>query len=243
MAAVTTQSSNTAADFSVAASGRRGVTTGGGAAAARRAAARRADRRAAGWAHVHPARTKVRSPACPRARCPGSAPAGFRWARARRSLRPRAARDIDRARLLAWQAREDRPAAPWCTRVHRVRCTRVHRAQNVVLVFRALLQSVTTQREGEEGKTSDNGAKVGLRPVAPQGARPRGQSQASRRGRPSKGKPKVEKPSLLDAPPGAAPRRLRRACGARSLVFGEVTTAEKSPDFTPPGGRVKVNLR
>ena len=46
MAAVATQSSNTAADFSVAASGRRGVTTGGGAAAARRAAARRADRRA-----------------------------------------------------------------------------------------------------------------------------------------------------------------------------------------------------
>ena len=118
---IATQSSNTAADFSVAASGGRGVTTGGGAAAARRAAARRADRRAAGWAHVHPARTKVRSPACPRARRPGSAPAAFRWARARRSLRPRAARDIDRARLLPWQAREDRPAAPWYTRVHRVR--------------------------------------------------------------------------------------------------------------------------
>ena len=43
--------------------------------------------------YVHPARTKVRSPACPRARRPGPAPAGFRWARARRSLRPRAARD------------------------------------------------------------------------------------------------------------------------------------------------------
>ena len=92
------------------------------AAAARRAAARRADRRAAGWAHVHPARTKVRSPARPRARRPGPAPAGFRWARARRSLRPRAARDIDRARLLPRQAREDRPAAPWYTRVHYIEC-------------------------------------------------------------------------------------------------------------------------
>ena len=68
------------------------------------------------------ARTKVRSPARPRARRPGPAPAGFRWARARRSLRPRAARDIDRARLLPWQAREDRPAAPWYTRVHYIEC-------------------------------------------------------------------------------------------------------------------------
>ena len=72
--------------------------------------------------YVHPARTKVRSPARPRARRPGPAPAGFRWARARRSLRPRAARDIDRARLLPRQAREDRPAAPWYTRVHYIEC-------------------------------------------------------------------------------------------------------------------------
>ena len=55
------------------------------------------------------ARTKVRSPARPRARHPApSAPLRVRRARAHHSPRLRAARDTHRARLFPWQARDGR---------------------------------------------------------------------------------------------------------------------------------------
>ena len=177
-----------------------GMTTEPEMMTARRAAARRADRRAAGWAHVHPARTKVRSPTCPRARRPGSAPAAFRWARARRSLRPRAARDIDRARLLPWQAREDRPAAPWYTRVHRVRLL------EMLFSCLGLLRSVTTHREGEEGKRLAPAAQRLACALAPQGARQRPEptlAPPAARATPRSRKSSLSRRPYLAPPPAA----------------------------------------